>query len=81
MQRINNVFDHPLSVADAATMSSFTFQAVPWFYFKWTRAKTGSNGGKGEEELCMNNSDRFPCSQVSLSDATLGMFLWVTSRL
>lgn len=32
MQPVNNVFDHPLTVGDAATLSLFGVQLVPWFY-------------------------------------------------
>lgn len=83
MQRINNAFDHPLSVADAAAISFFTSSRWPGLAsIKSARdmdqAKTGEVDGKERRDytwtkLCL------PCSQVSLSDDTAGMFLWVTS--
>lgn len=83
MQRINNAFDHPLSVADAAAISFFTSSRWPGLAsIKSARdmdqAKTGEVEGKERRDytwtkLCL------PCSQVSLSDDTAGMFLWVTS--
>lgn len=83
MQRINNAFDHPLSVADAAAISFFTSSRWPGLAsIKSARdmdqAKTGEVEGKERRgytwtKLCL------PCSQVSLSDDTAGMFLWVTS--
>lgn len=52
MQRINNVFDHPLSVADAATRSSLTSsQRLGFTSTKSARhmdqAWTGSNEERG----------------------------------
>lgn len=81
MQRINNVFDHPLSVADAATINWLTFSQRPGFAsITWTRRRRGAMERKERRKYTCRNLC-LACSQVSLSDDRVCMFLWVTSLL